>query len=258
MKTTGPVGPQNAPMRSGGSIRIAENADEAAWIAGLVGPFASGVGGLVPRVFGAYARVFHPAHAWDGSEVRWATVAASSGRTMHALAEFIALSPEVRTSAGHPVLQPPSDGELPPTTLATLVDDFARYTSTPDDCHFGVWEGYGGAAAALHRAAKLRLPERTYLLLRGPLRGVQDIGWQWDSGSFHQRSPNLMWPSDRAWFLASEIDLDSTFVGGSAELVAALIADPGLEAWPVSPADPITADSDLINRDRHDRPTSPR
>jgi len=48
--------------------------------------------------------------------------------------------------------------------------------------------------------------------------------------------------------VASEIDLDSTFIGGSTELINELLADSRLEAWPASPADPVTADSDVLNR----------
>jgi hypothetical protein len=33
------------------------------------------------------------------------------------------------------------------------------------------------------------------------------------------RSPNQWWPQDRAWCVASEIDLDSTLVAGSQDLV---------------------------------------
>ncbi|HCJ48347.1 MAG TPA: hypothetical protein DHW40_03300, partial [Microbacterium sp.] len=52
------------------------------------------------------------------------------------------------------------------------------------------------------------------------------------------QSPNLLWPADHAWVLVGEIDFDSTIVGGSAELVAALVADPGLEAAEI-PADTV-------------------
>lgn len=58
---------------------------------------------------------------------------------------------------------------------------------------------------------------------------------------------NLLWPSDRAWFLASEIDFDSTLVGGRSDLIEAIIDSRELEAWPVGPADSLAADADRIN-----------
>jgi hypothetical protein len=49
------------------------------------------------------------------------------------------------------------------------------------------------------------------------------------------RPPNLIWPADHAWFVQSEVDLDSTLVGGSRSLVDALLAAPCLETWEGSP-----------------------
>ena len=65
--------------------------------------------------------------------------------------------------------------------------------------------------------------------------------------SFWRESPSLIWPQDRSWFVASEVDFDSTLVGGSRELVDALIAHPGLEAYEVKPETLMTAFSDELN-----------
>src|SRR5450759_3117978 len=64
----------------------------AAWIAPRLMSFGSGVGALVPPVFESYARVLHPARAQDGSPVRWADVAAWSGRTVHSLAQWVPMA----------------------------------------------------------------------------------------------------------------------------------------------------------------------
>jgi hypothetical protein len=47
--------------------------------------------------------------------------------------------------------------------------------------------------------------------------------------------------------VASEVDFDSTLVGGTTELVDAIIQAPAFDAWPVKPEDSLTADADLIN-----------
>jgi hypothetical protein len=65
------------------------------------------------------------------------------------------------------------------------------------------------------------------------------------------QSPNLFWPADRSWCVASEIDFDSTLVGGSRDLVDAVLAHPGLEVWPVSAGDSLAWDADTINSGRH-------
>lgn len=289
-----PEAGQNAEMRTDGMLRPANDDSAASWIEETIGPFGSGVRALVPPVFEAYARILHPAWAADGAPVRWATVAAWSGGSAHAMAEFEPMARERgRPSVPRPFTAPPHDGALPPATLEALSDVLARHTTMPDRCHFGLWEGYGWIdwmAVEMRLAAKLGLPNRTYLLFEGPLVAISDLGWREDlsdgslrmkaldsrsigfrerarafvwpnktekvshrppapaAATLHRESPNLIWPADRSWFVASEIDLDSTFVGGSTELINDLLADSRLEAWPASPADPVTADKDVLNR----------
>jgi hypothetical protein len=60
-------------------------------------------------------------------------------------------------------------------------------------------------------------------------------------------APNLIWPADRSWFVASEVDFDSTLVGGSAKLIEAIVECPELEAWWVEPTDSLAADADKVN-----------
>lgn len=94
---------------------------------------------------------------------------------------------------------------------------------------------------------RFRLPQRDYFLFEGPLDGTAEMGWTSPGGHFLPQSPNIFWPDDRAWCVATEIDLDSTYVGGSEALARALLAEPRLETWRVEPAAPITAYSDSIN-----------
>ena len=60
--------------------------------------------------------------------------------------------------------------------------------------------------------------------------------------------PSLVWPDDRAWVLVTEVDYDSTIVGGSSELIRALVADPRLEALPIREGADLTWDADEVNR----------
>ena len=78
----------NGPLSVGGRLTPCSDAAEAAWIGPRLMSFASGVGALVPPVFEAHARIFHAAGRGYGGLVRWAEVAAWSGGTVHALAQF--------------------------------------------------------------------------------------------------------------------------------------------------------------------------
>jgi hypothetical protein len=83
----------------------------------------------------------------------------------------------------------------------------------------------------------VRLPARDYLLFRAPIH--EALGWE--------DGPNLWWPEDRAWCVASEIDFPYTYVGGSKELINAIDNDPAIEALPATDSDGITYSSDKIN-----------
>jgi hypothetical protein len=99
---------------------------------------------------------------------------------------------------------------------------------------------------ALIRAAwpgpRIHLPARDYLLFEAPLAAVPGFGKSVDN-----QSPNLFWPDDHAWCVATEIDLFCTLVAGPEALADALLSEPRLEAWRVDPGDPVTYDSDLVN-----------
>jgi hypothetical protein len=95
---------------------------------------------------------------------------------------------------------------------------------------------------------RVRLPFRDYLLFEGALDAATELGWTLAGRHFIAQSPNLFWPSDHAWCVGSEIDLFCTLVAGSAALAEKLLAEPRLEAWRVFADDPVTADSDDINR----------
>ena len=238
------------------------------------------VASVVPDEFAAYVRILHPAHGPNGESVTWAEVAGRSGRMMHRLVQFHAISRSFSSASGSDFLQnisAPENGNLPPDLLMALCEVLGRHTGTEKSCWFCLWDGYGWlyhsppeatlvfnapgdvvndisysfvrppfAPEVLH-GLKLNLPFRSYLLLEGPLDAALDLGWNITQESFVPQSPNLFWPQDHAWCVASEVDLFCTLVAGSEALAETLMADPRFEAWRVSPGDPITYDSDQIN-----------
>ena len=79
------------------------------------------------------------------------------------------------------------------------------------------------------KSERFKLPYRDYLLAKGslfegPKIGRSRMGW------FHPQSPNLIWPSDRSWILATEIDHDVTLIAGSEKLVEAILNTDSLTA----------------------------
>ena len=98
----------------------------------------------------------------------------------------------------------------------------------------------------------LELPGRDYVLLDATADELVDGSWTRTSGlgwhgGFPGETPNLLWSADLAWCVASEIDFDSTLVGGSRALVDAICADEALEAFEVAEDDDLTYAGDTVN-----------
>ena len=228
---------------------------------------------VVPTGFPAYARVLHPAGITEHGErpVRWADVAAWSGMPLRQDAQFhsIALPP---TDPGAPPPydgQGPRDGSLFEPDAEVLAGIGREWTATPEDCWFCVWDGYGWNSAVsfvavddsgwplgavpspppdpvpgpVRSGPRVELPHRSYLLYRGPVEAALTLPAL--DGTFAQ-CPNLWWPVDRAWCVASELDLPWTYVGGPRELVDAILADDRIEALPAAPDDPVGRVEDWV------------
>jgi hypothetical protein len=142
------------------------------------------------------------------------------------------------------------------------------------DCFHALWTGWGWlhpgawgvlsssddgqpAAAALAPAGLpadvvdgpgLHHPGRDYVVFRGPLHAALRMGHQVTDDWFDPQSPSLLWPEDLSSCLATEIDFDSTLVGGSRQLVDALLHAPGVEAWEVRSDDDLTIDGGAVDR----------
>lgn len=72
---------------------------------------------------------------------------------------------------------------------------------------------------------------------------------RFETAAPHQwQSPSAWWPSDHAWAVSNDCDLDSTLVGGTRALVDELLADDRIEVlpWPVDGS--LWADADTVNR----------
>jgi hypothetical protein len=209
------------------------------------------VGALVPAVFDAYVRVLHPAVRYAGDDdvdVPWAEVAAHNGTVAHPLVQWVPLtgSWDYLASDSQPPVwdDAPSGGHLPVAVAARLAAVLRRHTGTPADCRFGRWAGFGFDVAVVEA-----LPQ---LLLRGGqdmvvVRGTVDDAVRNLAPEPNEQSANLWWPADRAWCVVTDIDLLSTYVGGSAACIADLLATPGLEVVPAAPDDPVGVDADAVN-----------
>ncbi len=217
------------------SVQQSVKVEKAAWIGVRLSPFDSGlVTSVVPNGFEAYARVLHPLDPpVPGQQpARWGDVASWSGIELVPGIDFpdVAL-PEHEPSGAEPWPgQVPQIGTLDSADADALSAVLARHTTTPDRCWFGTWEGWG--RVFFDDGPRVQLPQRDYALFDGPLAALPSL---MDAQNGH--SPNLWWPDDQAWCVATEIDLAWTYVGGPAALIGDVLAHPRLEAQPAAPGD---------------------
>jgi hypothetical protein len=259
------------------TLTPSDEVEAADWIRERLHPFSAyQVGSVIPSGFAAYARIFHPAWAsrdWNPEEVRWSEVAAWAGRQVHPEMQFHAIAAPVQpTRSDAPIWSgEPHLGVLSKPQARALVDVLPSFTSTPDDCWFCLWDGFGyvtGAIAALTAfkqgpppaqarrprrwqlrmpfpkaignlpdRKRVRLPNRDYLLFHEPVAKAEG----WEDG------PNLWWPDDHSWCVASEIDHPYSYVGGSHELIDAILEHPAIESLPAKVTDGILYSSDTVN-----------
>jgi hypothetical protein len=222
------------------------------------------VGAVVPTGFRAVVRVLHP----PGDGRTWAQVARDAGRTLHPLAQWGSIAPHVDGS-GRSGDVDPEEGSVPPATLAAILEH------CPAEGHlwYAVWDGWGSWVDEAPEAALLHSwGGRDYRVFTGPAVAVAGPGvgatgpgvgatgpgvaatgpgvgvppWP-GMAALHPQSASLVWPGDRSWCVATEIDLDSTLVAGPARLAAALLGDDRLEAFAVGYDDDLGWFGDRVN-----------
>ncbi|WP_107656561.1 hypothetical protein [Nocardia suismassiliense] len=208
------------------------DASPAAWLGA-----ALRFGGRLANGFAAYARILHPAtDIATGAQVSRPPVAQPLGSGHRDRLDWIL------DLTGSGDWDAPEQGSLEHPQLDALIDVLARHTTTPDQCYVGVWEGWqwhnqsnrvSGAIEALNpgtlsrefrKQASFELLGRWYLLLRGPIHDAGRIGGHVTPRTLIMRSPNLLWPADRAWFVCTEIDDYETYVSGTRQLIDELDA----------------------------------
>lgn len=142
--------------------------------------------------------------------------------------------------------------------FAAVVSVGERHTASPDRAWFAIWQGHGfdnvrtrvawsdpaadeaerrardtervrlhdedrrrNAAIRdeLHRIPRFDRPGRTYYLLRGPLRAATELR---RPGRDDWHNPDLFWPDDGRWFVATDVDFWSLYIGGRSSFTTEL------------------------------------
>jgi hypothetical protein len=250
--------------------------ESASWWVDRLHPFARDVGSVVPDGFAAYARVEHTtaddgSGSWEGGLARPVLQAllphleqatSTPGTCWFGL--WDGYGSVARGAGGSPD---------EPGAVAWMRWRWHQWRAPSNPTYYLVSDATGWRRWALLRLARWRLgvrarrwnrrihmvtrrcgvvdaPDREYLLWSGPVAAAAASSvppdWplfaeDWDavelSGPLD--GPNVWWPADRAWFVASEIDLAWTYVGGPQALIDAIVGDQRCPTEPTTPTDPI-------------------
>jgi hypothetical protein len=92
----------------------------------------------------------------------------------------------------------------------------------------------------------LAWPGRELMPFRTSLGELADPKWVTRAG-LAGVMPQLLWPADHQWVVASEIDWDSTIVAGPRTLVDEILASDVWESFEVHETSDLTWDGDVIN-----------
>ena len=259
------------------SLSVEKSVAPAAWVSEGLRPWGRSftertptVASLVPAVFESYARILHPVRVPYGQDpVLWKSIAERNKKTAHPLMQFNCID-GFPIQAGSPGTRDvePGVGSLEENCFHALVEVLSNYTSTAESCWFCLWDGFGnlspGGSARLVsisefgrepkassntveqpdyvESPRVETSHREYILFSGELDAASGF-LEFPMG----QSPNIWWPDDRAWCVATEIDLQSTYVGGPVACIRAILDNPKLEAFPANPEDRVDSGSDTIN-----------
>lgn len=209
-----------------------EMVEVAEWVRESQSLYDQQVGALVPAVFESYAKI---SHSWGSED---AAVASGAGVDTN-LIDQVTHEPSTfrAVEARRPVLPDaePQAGTVPAGLAAELVGILADQTRDRERCYFAVWSGFAGLTVDCPDSPQVVVGNREMILLDGYL---SDALTTVTAGMW--RSASAWWPAGRQWFVATDVDLTNTYVGGRRQCINAVLAIPGIQGAMVDPGESTT------------------
>ncbi len=121
--------------------------------------------------------------------------------------------------------------------MPEIVDLLGEHTTSAEECFVALWEGYG--AGSLPPGPRFDIVEpgvgsvRRYVLLRSALDQLFKLG-TFEPGETLYEEAHAIWPADRSWFIAADVDPEWCTVGTTHEAAFEILADPRFDAESIS------------------------
>lgn len=199
---------------------------EARWLSSLPGGFGGFVRDLLPD-FPAYARVLHR----PGSTETWSSIAAANDRVAHSAMQWGCIQSGDRYQA-------PAVGLID----VAIVDALDRALG-PRRLFGAIWVGWGHHGPRIE-GPSARRPQREYVVVTGDW---STFAADWSTFNAPNTPPAFLWDPGHKWMASTEIDFDSTVIGGDEQLIASILQDTSIESWTIRPTDSLQSDGDRLN-----------
>lgn len=207
-------------MIFGDHVSAAHSVVAAGWIAGSCRGRWGTVGALVPNQYPLVLRVHapdpRPGDWWSEYRDLFEIVASVGERhtSTPALAWFAVWEghgfDRVTTQIAWP------DLPIDDATRRARADERARLRDVDDHRNTTI-------RAALAQVQRFDLPNRTYYLLEGQVTAATELRHPEPSDEW--RNPDLFWPDDRRWFVATDVDFWSLYIGVDDDFVTELCSN---------------------------------
>lgn len=156
----------------------------------------------------------------------WSACAGQAGVRLNASTQWESIAAGLSKAGQAVPAVAPCRGGLSRDELSLVLD---AVECGPGRLYSAFWAGFGFIDRATARQA-VPIGSEEYLVFEGIAEELLHVTWDglW-------QSPNYLWPQDRAWCLATNPDLDSSFLAGSARLVNRIVGHARIEALPAAP-----------------------
>jgi hypothetical protein len=168
--------------------------------------------------FTSFARVVNSVESSSGQPARWSSFAA---HPLDATTSFSDLR-EQPNNAPEPEI-----GTIDREVARELSRVLSQHTSTPDECYFLAWDGYGDDVPMTATTTIIAPYGRRMLVLGG---SVEDAVEPFEDGP-HGRRAQWWIPGDGAWSVGNDIYGNSVYVAGSEAAISDILSSTTLESF---------------------------
>lgn len=120
--------------------------------------------------------------------------------------------------------RPDDDVErLQVSALESVLQVLSDHTHAVDQVYAAVWDGWTSQGDEPD-APEVLIPHRRMLLFEGPLSTIRDTpALAWRISDLILQPPHLIWPCDRRWVIAQDVDEEHEFTVGCSAVAASSV-----------------------------------